>query len=226
MRKPTTPVRAWGTALAITATLLAGCATPPPQKDYSAFKQAKPASILVLPPVNLSPDVNASFSMLSHATLPLAESGYYVMPVAPVNETFKQNGLANPPEMHEAPLPKLREIFGADAAMYIQITRYGTVYTVLDSAAVVSASARLVDLRTGTELWTGAATASNNEGNNQGGGLAGMLISALVKQVMNNLTDASHSVAGVTSTRLLSAGTPQGLLYGPRSPMHGKEGQR
>jgi len=226
MRKPTTPVRAWGTALAITATLLVGCATPPPQKDYSAFKQAKPASILVLPPVNLSPDVNASFSMLSHATLPLAESGYYVMPVALVNETFKQNGLANPPEMHEAPLPKLREIFGADAAMYIQITRYGTVYTVLDSAAVVSASARLVDLRTGTELWTGAATASNNEGNNQGGGLAGMLISALVKQVMNNLTDASHSVAGVTSTRLLSAGTPQGLLYGPRSPMHGKEGQR
>jgi len=226
MRKSTTPVRAWGTALAITDTLLAGCATPPPQKDYSAFKQAKPASILVLPPVNLSPDVNASFSMLSHATLPLAESGYYVMPVALVNETFKQNGLANPPEMHEAPLPKLREIFGADAAMYIQITRYGTVYTVLDSAAVVSASARLVDLRTGTELWTGAATASNNEGNNQGGGLAGMLISALVKQVMNNLTDASHSVAGVTSTRLLSAGTPQGLLYGPRSPMHGKEGQR
>lgn len=226
MRTPTTRARAWSATLVIATALLAGCATPPPQKDYSAFKQAKPASILVLPPVNLSPDVNASFSMLSHATLPLAESGYYVMPVALVNETFKQNGLANPPEMHEVPLPKLRDIFGADAAMYIQITRYGTVYTVLDSTAVVSANARLVDLRTGTELWTGAATASNNEGNNQGGGLAGMLISALVKQVMNNLTDASHSVAGVTSTRLLSAGTPQGLLYGPRSPMHGKEGQR
>jgi hypothetical protein len=225
MRKPTTPVRAWGTALAITATLLAGCATPPPQKDYSAFKQAKPASILVLPPVNLSPDVNATFSMLSHATLPLAESGYYVMPVALVNETFKQNGLANPPEMHEAPLSKLREIFGADAAMYIQVTRYGTTYTVLNSAAVVSASARLVDLRTGTELWTGTATASNADNNNQGG-LAGMLISALVKQVMNNLTDASHSVANVTSMQLLSAGMPNGLLYGPRSPKHGQEGPR
>ncbi|MFN4267160.1 MAG: DUF799 domain-containing protein [Aquabacterium sp.] len=224
MRKPRTPARAWGAALAIMATLLAGCATPPPQKDYSAFKQAKPASILVLPPVNLSPDVNATFSMLSHATLPLAESGYYVMPVALVNETFKQNGLANPPEMHEAPLSKLREIFGADAAMYIQVTRYGTTYTVLNSAAVVSASARLVDLRTGTELWTGTATASNADNNNQGG-LAGMLISALVKQVMNNLTDASHSVANVTSMQLLSAGRPNGLLYGPRSPKYGQEGQ-
>ena len=226
MRTPTTHTRAWSAALVIATAMMAGCATPPPQKDYSAFRQAKPSSIVVLPPVNQSPDVNASFSLLAQATLPLAESGYYVLPVALVNETFKQNGLVNPPEMHEVPLPKLREIFGADAAMYIQITRYGTVYTVLDSAAVVSARARLVDLRTGTELWTGAATASNNEGNNQGGGLAGMLIAALVKQVMNNLTDASHSVAGVTSMRLLSAGTPHGLLYGPRSPKYGQEGQR
>lgn len=207
------------------AALLAGCATPPAQRDYSAFRQAKPASILVLPPVNQSPDVNATFSMLAQATLPLAESGYYVMPVALVNETFKQNGLANPPEMHEVSPAKLREIFGADAAMYIQVTRYGTTYTVLDSAAVVSASAKLVDLRTGTELWTGSAVASNAENNNQGG-LAAMLITALVKQVMNNLTDASHNVAGITSMRLLSAGTPNGLLYGPRSPQYEKDGQR
>lgn len=215
-----------GAAAAVTfAALLAGCATPPAQRDYTAFRQAKPASILVLPPVNQSPDVNATFSMLAQATLPLAESGYYVMPVALVNETFKQNGLANPPEMHEVSPAKLREIFGADAAMYIQVTRYGTTYTVLDSAAVVSASAKLVDLRTGTELWTGSAVASNAENNNQGG-LAAMLITALVKQVMNNLTDASHNVAGITSMRLLSAGTPNGLLYGPRSPKYEKDGQR
>ncbi len=209
------------------AALLAGCATPPAQRDYSAFRQAKPASILVLPPVNQSPDVNATFSMLAQATQPLAESGYYVMPVALVHQTFKENGLHNPPEMHEVAPAKLREIFGADAAMYIQVNRYGTTYTVLDSVAVVTASAKLVDLRTGTELWTGSASASNNEGNNQGsGGLAAMLITALVKQVLNSVTDASHPVAGVTSMRLLSAGTPNGLLYGPRSPKYEKDGQR
>ena len=211
-------------ALLTCLAILGGCAAPKGY-DYTAFLESKPASILVLPPVNQSPDVNATFSMLAQATLPLAESGYYVMPVALVNETFKQNGLANPPEMHEVSPAKLREIFGADAAMYIQVTRYGTTYTVLDSAAVVSASAKLVDLRTGTELWTGSAVASNAENNNQGG-LAAMLITALVKQVMNNLTDASHNVAGITRMRLLSAGTPNGMLYGPRSPKYEKDGQR
>ena len=46
---------------------------------------------------------------------------------------------------------------------------------------------------------------------------------AVVKQIMNNVTDASHNVAGITSTRLLSAGTPNGLLFGPRSPLYGKD---
>ncbi|HBX57746.1 MAG TPA: hypothetical protein DEH10_20550, partial [Pseudomonas sp.] len=104
--------------------LLSGCATPTPY-DYTAFEQNKPNSILVLPPVNKSPDIKATYSMLSQVTYPLAEAGYYVLPVALVDETFKQNGLTNADEMHMAPPAKLREIFGADAALYIDVTRYG-----------------------------------------------------------------------------------------------------
>ncbi len=47
--------------------LLGGCA-PTKSVDYSAFKQAKPRSILVLPPLNESPDVKATYSMLSQVT--------------------------------------------------------------------------------------------------------------------------------------------------------------
>lgn len=203
--------------------LLAGCAAPV-KTDYTALRAAKPLSILVLPPVNDSNDVNATFSMLSQATYPLAEGGYYVMPVALVNETFQQNGMTVATDMHEVPVAKLKEIFGADAALYMKITKYGTTYTVLSSAAVVSAEARLVDLSTGTLLWSGRASASSDENNNNsGGGLAGLLVTAIVKQILNNVTDASHNVAGITSTRLLSAGTPNGLLYGPRSPLYGRD---
>lgn len=204
------------------AGLMSGCATQK-QTDYTAFRAAKPASILVLPPVNESPDIKASLSMLSHATFPLAEAGYYVMPVTLVNETFMQNGMTLPAEMHEVPAAKLKEIFGADAALYIKVTRYGTTYTILSSAAVVTAEARLVDLRSGDLLWSGRASASSDEGNNNSGGVAGLLISAIVKQIMNTVTDASHNVAGITAARMLSAGTPNGILYGPRSPMYGKD---
>jgi hypothetical protein len=211
----------FGALLALSAWLV-GCAAPK-SKDYSAFRAAKPASILVLPPTNDSPELQASASLLSQATLPLAEGGYYVMPVTLVSETFRQNGMEIAHDIHELPPAKLKEIFGADAALYIRITKYGTSYQVIQSATVVSAEAKLVDLRTGAQLWDGSATASNQEGgNNSGGGLLGMLVTALVNQVISSATDAAHPVAGIAANRLLTAGTPDGLLYGPRSPHYSK----
>lgn len=203
--------------------LLGACAHPTPGTDYTAFKANRPRSILVLPPLNQSPEVIAPWGVLAQATYPLAESGYYVMPVTLVAETFKENGLTVPAEVHAVAPAKLREIFGADAALYITVTRYGTSYAVFDSAAVVAVDARLIDLRDGTLLWSGAASASNAQQNNQGGGLAGLLVAAVVKQILNNVTDASWPVAGVATQRLLSAGRPGGLLYGPRSPKYGTD---
>lgn len=207
----------------LTLAVLGGCVSPK-TVDYSAYKQSRPKTILVLPPLNNSPDVKASYSLLSQVTYPLAEAGYYVLPIALVDETFRQNGLTTPADIHQAPANKLREIFGADAALYITVTDYGTRYMIISSETVVTASAKLVDLKSGTTLWTGSARASSEEGgNNGGGGLVGMLITAAVKQVINSSNDAGHPIAGVTSARLLSAGQPAGLLYGPRSPKYGTD---
>src|SRR5450830_1958953 len=200
------------------AIFMVGCATKQAAYDYTAFKAAKPRSIVVLPPLNNSPEVNAGNSVYAQVTYPLAEAGYYVLPVAVVGETFKQNGLVNANDIQGVDAKKLSEIFGADAALYMSISKYGSTYTVLDSVSVVSVSAKLVDLKTGTLLWEGAASASSNEGNNNGGnGPLGALIGALVKQIINSTTDASHPIAGIANARLLSAGSPNGLLYGPRS---------
>ncbi|MBA4708359.1 DUF799 domain-containing protein [Aquitalea aquatica] len=210
----------------VAAALLSACASQPPAKrDYTAYKQSNPKTILVLPPLNNSPDVNASYSVLSQLSYPLAESGYYVLPVALVDATFKQNGLTVAGDIHQVAPAKLREIFGADAALFVTVSKYGSTYTVLDSVTVVTASARLVDLRSGTELWSGSASASSaeNQNNNSGGGLVGMLISAAIRQVANNLSDSGHDVAGMTSQRLLSAGYPNGLLFGPHSPRYGTD---
>lgn len=202
--------------------LFAGCATPR-QIDYAAYKASRPKSILVLPPINNSPDVNGGISVLSQMTHPLAEAGYYVVPVALMVETFTQNGLTNPNDIQAVAPSKLSEIFGADAALYVVVRRYGATYTVFNSVAVVSADARLIDLKTGTELWSGTATATNdNNGGNQGG-LVGMLVTAVVKQILNNVTDASYVVAGQASQRLLSAGHQNGILHGPRSPAYGSD---
>src|ERR1022692_650414 len=118
-------LRALGHCLLLVAVFLglSGCVTVKPY-DYSEFRKSRPASILVLPPVNQSPDIKASDSVLSQATLPLAESGYYVVPVGVMYETFRQNGLTTPEDIHATDTVKLRNIFGADAALYIVVTSY------------------------------------------------------------------------------------------------------
>ena len=215
-------IKPWIAALAII--VLSGCATQktaPPPYDYSLLKESKPRSILVLPPLNQTPEVRASYSMLAQVTQPLSESGYYVFPVSLVDETLKENGVTEASDAHQLPANKLREIFGADAALYITMTQYGTVFKVLDSITTVTAEAKLVDLKTGSVLWTGQATTSSAEQQNQQqGGLAGLLIAAVVKQIIGSATDQSHPMAGVTSQRLLKAGRAYGLLSGPRSPLY------
>lgn len=212
--------------LLLAALCLTSCATRHGQPyDYTTYRQRMPRSILVLPPLNKSPDVNATYSLLTHATMPLAEAGYYVFPVGLVDETFKQNGFTSAVDIQTIAPAKLREIFGADAVLSIIVTEYGVSYRVVDSVVTVSADAKLVDLETGNLLWQGSATASSaEEQNNSGGGLTGALVVAVINQIINNVTDSSHRIAGRTSDRLLSTGISNGILYGPRSPRFGKDG--
>lgn len=210
------------TAAALVA-LLAGCVSPPPAHDYTAFKEADPHSIIILPPLNNTPEVIAPYSVMTQMVAPIAESGFYVFPVAVVEQTFKGNGLTVASDVHQVPVDKLQSIFGADSALYITVEEYGTSYVVISSETAVTVSASLVDLRTGVQLWQGKARASSAEQqNNSGGGLVGMLVVAAINQIAETITDKGFEIAAITSNRLLSSDTYNGLLYGPRSPSYGQ----
>lgn len=199
--------------------LLGGCATvdPAPADPWPALREARPASVLVLPPVNDSPDVQAPGSVMAQAVQPLAERGYYVFPVALTNETLRLNGVQTPKDAHDISPQRLREVFGADAALYLRVRAYGSVYRVISADSVTTVDARLVDLRDGRTLWSGSATASSAEHRSGSqGGLASLLLQAVIEQVVSNFSDRNHAIAGEAMRRLLAAPSPRGLLPGPR----------
>lgn len=206
-------------AIAI-AVVLAGCASTRPY-DYSNLRAHPPRSIVVLPPTNQSPDVKATYGYLSTVTMPLAEKGYYVYPVEVVDQFMKENGLPSANEMQTVSLPKIQEILGADAVLYVNVTRYGTRYEILDSVTEVEASARLVDVRTGLLLWDGNAkfAQSANAGASAANPLAYLIasaINALVNQIVANSTDRAHQVSKTANT-VLFFDKDRGLLDGPYS---------
>ena len=205
------------------ALVLGGCATRVPF-DYTAFRQSRPASMLVLPPLNDSSDVLATPGVMAQASAPLAEAGYYVLPVTLVAESFKQNGITTPQDAQEVSAQKLREIFGADAAVYLRVKQYGTKYNVVSSESRVTVEGRIVDLRTGQQIWKGEATASSAEQNNSSqGGVIGLLVKAVVNQIVGTVSDASFTYAAIANQRLLGAPVPNGILAGPRSPNYQKD---
>lgn len=203
--------------------LLCGCVSAPQPHDYSAFRNADPHSVLVLPPINNSPEVVAPYSLMSQVAQPIAESGYYVFPVTLVKQTFDSNGLTEATDIHAVPFQKIHEIFGADTGLYMTIEEYGTSYVVLSSETVVKVSATLVDLRSGVVLWQDTASASSAEQRgNSGGGLVGMLVEAALNQIIETVTDRGFDIAAMSANRLLFVEDHNGLLYGPRSPKYGQ----
>ena len=215
-------MRLW--LIAWSGLILCACTTQQPY-DYSAFRAAHPASILVMPARNLSPDVKATHSVLAQMTYPLAEAGYYVVPVTLMETAFRENGIYTADDAQAISPQKLHSIFGADAALYTDITEYGSSYKLITAEIAVAIYSKLVDLKTGTVLWEGSARASSAEQqNNSNGGLAAILIQAAVQQIVNSIVDDTYRYAGTASDRLL---TPRagGILYGPRSPRYQKEVQ-
>jgi hypothetical protein len=203
----------------VAALALTGCATTKPC-DYTNYRQHPPRSILVLPPLNESTAVAGTYGYLSTVTQPLAERGYYVFPVAVMDQFFKDNGMPTAGEMHQVPLNKVAEITGADAVLFITLEQYGSKYEVITSVTIVRAKARLVDTRTGTLLWEGSTAVQQKSGGS--GNIIGDLIVAALTQVINSSIDEAHAVSRAANADLLDKKN-YGLLYGPRHPKFGTD---
>lgn len=198
-----------GICLLIAGMTLFGCVTP---RDYTNFRAHPPRSILVLPPLNESTDTRGTYSYLASITYPISEMGYYVYPVVLTDQLLKENGLPTPGEMHQAPLDKLKKVFGADAVLYLTLKEYGTKYYVINSVSVARAHARLVDTATGTVLWEGMLQAQQGT-NNSGGGLVGAIVNAAINQAISSSTDRASQMARAANRHLMIENS--GLLYGP-----------
>ncbi len=181
-----------------------------------AFLAARPRSILVLPPLDDSIETEATYGTLASVTKPLAESGYYVFPVALVDTMMRQNGLPTPFEMHSVSLDKLREIFNPDAVLYLTVTDWGTSYQILNSSTRIGISGELIDAQTGAVLWRGQTmqVQNSNSGNSS---VLGMLAGALISQVATSISDPSRDIAKTANWELLR-GRDNGWLLGPYHP--------
>jgi hypothetical protein len=102
---------------------------------------------------NDSGEVNAPKVFMPTLVEPLAERGYYVFPLYATEMLLREQGLAEAAQIHQLPPPRLFDLFGADAALYITIKNMSAKYVVVYSSVVVDVEYLLKDTRTGAVLW-------------------------------------------------------------------------
>lgn len=164
--------------------LLAGCAAQSVKQDMSAFRAAAPRSILVVPTINKSLDVDAPNYVLSALPVPLAEKGYYVFPVNTTKYVLEQEGMYEADRIHNQPTESLAKLFGADAVLYVTINRWDAQYAFIATTVTVDFDYRMVS-KDGTEIWREHKTMQYSPNNNNSG-LIGAIVNAAITRASPN----------------------------------------
>ena len=192
---------------------LSACVTPPTHKDYSALRTEHPRSILVVPVINRSVEVNAPDYFLTTITKPLAERGYYVFPVHMVKRLMEDDGLNDADMVHAGEPQRLGKMFGSDAVMYISIEQWNAKYVVFSTSVTVSLKYSLKSTSTGNTLWENAQTLVYQPQNNSGGGLAGLIAQAVVAAMAKAAPNYMPLAQQANALAIYTKG--QGLPAGP-----------
>lgn len=196
--------------------VVAACARVP-TKDHSKLVAAAPRSILVVPVVNNTVNVEAPDYFLSTVPVPLAERGYYVFPVNLVKRLLEDDGLADAGLVHNADPARLASLFDADAVLYISIEKWHAKYVVLQTTVTVEFSYVLKDGRTSETLWEDREVMSYSSGDGGGGILGAMINAAVTKAAPNYMPLARQANA-----RALAYPGP-GFPAGPYRPEYGQD---
>lgn len=113
--------------LVIATVILSSCTTTAPIAKSVAYKgmyDEKPLSVLIMPPINRSTNVEAKEYFHSTLNSPIANAGFYVIPPFLSMEILKKESAYDSELFINAPLKKFSEVFGADVAVFTIIHKW------------------------------------------------------------------------------------------------------
>lgn len=199
---------------------LAGCATTSNEGRLDAFHEVQPSSILIVPVVNESTDVQASTSVLATLPFELAEKGFYVYPVNTVKTLLEYEGLYEPAQIHNQPPAQMAELFQADAILYVTIKEWTSRYVLLSTTTEVDFEYQLLNVD-GTELWTERKELRYTPQNNSSGSPMADLITAAATAAIERAAPTYLPLTREAHDQVFN-GYSTGLPPGPYNPKFDK----
>ncbi|MDR1973690.1 MAG: DUF799 domain-containing protein [Bacteroidales bacterium] len=157
---------------------------------YSYFYQEKPTSILIMPPINRSVDVNAKEYMYSTMSSVLCQQGYYVLPPFLSIEILRRESAYDSERFINGSVKKIGEMFGADLVIFTVIHEWkkqGTNVTV-DVEYIIKSTKTDAIIYNREGLLTISTYVQST-----GGGIANVLASLIATAVKTVITKEVHA---------------------------------
>ena len=182
------------------------------QEAFPSLYSNSPKTILVLPPINRSTAADASSYYSATIAPPLTQNGYYVLPVTVTDKLLNEAGVSDGAQLANVPAQKYRELFGADAILFVTINKWDTNYNVLAGSVTVNLAYKLVSTATNETLWRyqGEMKVDTSGGGNNG------LLAALLATAIQTATQDYLPIAQQVNARAMYTAP-----YGVYHPEHG-----
>ena len=194
--------------IAACSLLLASCETMNHTRGelYPKMYEEKPVTLLVMPSINNSNNVEAKDLLYTSISQPLAEAGYYVISPHLAMEIFKEESAYDAENFIEGNVGMFGKVFGADAVVFSVIEEWKKkgfgIQTKLTYIVKSTRSNEVLFSRT-CDLYLDLS-----DDNYYGGGLIGSLANLAVSAINTALTE--HIVAARNCNTFIFNDIPQG----------------
>ena len=154
---------------------------------YRGIYEEKPLSVLIMPPINRSTNVDAKEYFHTTLNVPIIDAGYYVVPPFLSMEILKRESAYDSELFIERPsLLAFKEIFGADVALFTIIHKWDK--SSIGSTVTIEVEYIIRSTDSGEVLYTRRGTIVYNASVNTGGGSSPIwLLQQLVLHLRNML---------------------------------------
>ena len=103
------------------------------ESQYAKMYEEKPITLLVMPPINNSSNVEAKDLLYTSISKPLVEAGYYVISPLLAMDVLKAESAYDSELFFDGPLTTFQNYFGADAVVFSVIDTWAKIGTGIET---------------------------------------------------------------------------------------------
>ena len=176
--------------LLLLALSLTACASSETTYKNATMNFASVQSVAVLPFENLTSDDDAAARVRdTYMGMLLATEAMYVLPPGEVQRGIDRAGIPQPTRPPSDKIQSIGKILGVDAVITGVLREYGQVRSGQTQANIISLSLQMMEVETGTVVWSGASTKGGITLSDRLFGGGGDPMNKVTKEAVNDLLD-------------------------------------